>query len=147
MEKVPLHWHLGTTQLLTGYYRMGYWRGPEDCPPTCPGIEPPYTRSQAIPVNDPTEPGSVPVGIRRLALSTALRADDATVRAAGYSLDALAQCELLETELQDFANRVGQADAPPAPAVDCSGGRTAGRPGLWCPPRRLIGNLRGTTEP
>ena len=35
--------------LLAGYARAGYWRGPDGCPPECPGIEPPYTWSEAIP--------------------------------------------------------------------------------------------------
>ena len=43
-----LHWHLGGhTSLLAGNYHAGYWRGPEGCPPECPGLKPPYTWSEA----------------------------------------------------------------------------------------------------
>ena len=48
--QVRLHWHGGHhVTLLDGDYRAGYWRGPEGCPPECPGLEPPYTWSEAVP--------------------------------------------------------------------------------------------------
>ena len=47
----PLHWHVGDDRrLLAGDVRDGYWRGPDGCPPGCPGINPPYTASVAVPV-------------------------------------------------------------------------------------------------
>ena len=46
---VRLHWHGGGTTLLAGDYRAGYWRGPDGCPPECPGLKPPYTWSEAVP--------------------------------------------------------------------------------------------------
>ena len=33
--------------LLAGDHRAGYSRGPDGCPPECPGLKPPYTWSQA----------------------------------------------------------------------------------------------------
>ena len=48
--RVRLHWHGGGTTLLAGDYCAGYWRGPDGCPPECPGLKPPYTWSQAVPV-------------------------------------------------------------------------------------------------
>jgi hypothetical protein len=48
-DLVQLHWHLGPWPLLAGNFRAGYWRGPEGCPPTCPGLTPPYTSSQPVP--------------------------------------------------------------------------------------------------
>ena len=48
--RVRLHWHVGVTSVLWGDVRAGYWRGPDGCPPECPGVEPPkYTWSQAVP--------------------------------------------------------------------------------------------------
>ena len=45
-----LHWHGGHhVTLLDGDYRAGYWRGPEGCPPECPGLKPPYTWSEPVP--------------------------------------------------------------------------------------------------
>ena len=44
-----LHWHLGGTTLMAGDYHAGYWRGPEGCPPECPGLKPPYTWSAPVP--------------------------------------------------------------------------------------------------
>ena len=46
---VRLHWHLGGSSFLAGDYHVGYWRGPDGCPPECIGIKPPNTSSQAIP--------------------------------------------------------------------------------------------------
>ena len=46
---VPLHWHLGGSSFLAGDYHAGYWRGPDGCPPECPGLRPPNTWSQTIP--------------------------------------------------------------------------------------------------
>ena len=48
-SRVRLHWHGDVTTLLAGDYRAGYWRGPDGCPPECPGIKPPYIWSQAVP--------------------------------------------------------------------------------------------------
>ena len=45
--RVRLHWHLGGSTFLAGDYRAGYGRGPEGCPPECPGIKPPNTSSEA----------------------------------------------------------------------------------------------------
>ena len=39
--RVRLHWHGGLTTVLWGDYRAGYWRGPDGCPPECPGLTPP----------------------------------------------------------------------------------------------------------
>ena len=33
-----LHWHGGAMTLLAGDHRAGYWRGPDGCPPECPGL-------------------------------------------------------------------------------------------------------------
>ena len=45
-----LHWHGGVTTVLWGDYRAGYWRGPEGCPPECPGLTPPkYAWSEPVP--------------------------------------------------------------------------------------------------
>ena len=47
--RVRLHWHGGRTTYLAGDYRAGYRRGPDGCPPECPGVKPPYTWSGAVP--------------------------------------------------------------------------------------------------
>ena len=39
----------GGSSFLTSDHRAGYWRGPEGCPPECPGIKPPNTWSEAVP--------------------------------------------------------------------------------------------------
>ena len=46
---VRLHWHVGGTSFLAGDYHAGYWRGPAGCPPECPGVKPPNTRSEPVP--------------------------------------------------------------------------------------------------
>ena len=46
---VRLHWHFGGSSFLAGDYHAGYWRGPEGCPPECPGIKPPNTHSEPVP--------------------------------------------------------------------------------------------------
>lgn len=50
LAAVPLHWHLGTGQLLTGDVRAGYLRGLAGYPPSCSGIAEPYKISQPVEV-------------------------------------------------------------------------------------------------
>lgn len=51
LQFVALHWHAADvgSLLLYGYVANGYWRGPEGCPPNCPGLQPPYTKSYPVP--------------------------------------------------------------------------------------------------
>ena len=61
-------------------------------------------------------PDAIPEALRREALQSALDAVDAVLRAADVHLDYPARCELLEAELDAFADRwtaALEAAAPP----------------------------------